>query len=155
MTASQNNTGPVARSVGLIATAHPFNLLTLCCSVCLFFCFFTINSICVMFLWEHSQFTWLVEVLKIYTCVSVGDSLTYHSGQKFSTFDKDQDSSSSNCAKSYLGGFWYKSCHYANPNGAYLWGADGTHRAVGVDWYHWKDYEYSLKTISMKIRPVQ
>ncbi|XP_050923747.1 microfibril-associated glycoprotein 4 [Lates calcarifer] len=90
-----------------------------------------------------------------FTDGGAGDSLTYHSGQKFSTFDKDQDSSSSNCAKSYLGGFWYKSCHYANPNGAYLWGADGTHRAVGVDWYHWKDYEYSLKTISMKIRPVQ
>uniref|UniRef100_A0A4W6CP04 Microfibril associated protein 4 n=1 Tax=Lates calcarifer TaxID=8187 RepID=A0A4W6CP04_LATCA len=84
-----------------------------------------------------------------------GDSLTYHSGQKFSTFDKDQDSSSSNCAKLYLGAFWYKSCHYANPNGVYRWGADSTINYLGVEWYYWKGWNYSLKTISMKIRPVQ
>ncbi|GLD71102.1 multiple inositol polyphosphate phosphatase 1-like protein, partial [Lates japonicus] len=87
-----------------------------------------------------------------FTDGGAGDSLTYHSGQKFSTFDKDQDSSGSNCAKSYLGAFWYKNCHYANPNGVYLWGADGSINYAGVDWYHWKGWNYSLKTISMKIR---
>ncbi|XP_038591634.1 microfibril-associated glycoprotein 4-like [Micropterus salmoides] len=84
-----------------------------------------------------------------------GDSLTYHNGQKFSTFDKDQDSSSSNCARSYLGAFWYNNCHYTNPNGVYRWGADSTLSTIGVEWYHWKGYDYSLKAISMKIRPVQ
>ncbi|CAK6982754.1 microfibril-associated glycoprotein 4-like [Scomber scombrus] len=90
-----------------------------------------------------------------FTNGGAGDSLTYHSGQKFSTFDKDQDSTSANCARSHLGAFWYKGCHYANPNGVYRWGADSTIYAVGVDWHHWKGYNYSLKTISMKIRPVQ
>ncbi|XP_067345176.1 microfibril-associated glycoprotein 4-like [Channa argus] len=84
-----------------------------------------------------------------------GDSLTAHNGQKFSTFDKDQDSSSANCAKSYLGAFWYSDCHQANPNAVYRWGADGTIFAVGVSWNPWKGHDYSLKSISMKICPVQ
>ncbi|XP_028828332.1 microfibril-associated glycoprotein 4-like [Denticeps clupeoides] len=83
-----------------------------------------------------------------------GDSLTYHSGQKFSTFDKDQDSDSGNCATRYLGAFWYNSCHFTNPNGIYKWGREGTLYATGVDWRHWKGYDYSLKLFSMKIRPV-
>ncbi|CAK6980905.1 microfibril-associated glycoprotein 4-like [Scomber scombrus] len=85
----------------------------------------------------------------------LGDSMKHHNGQKFSTFDKDQDSSSSNCAKLYLGAFWYNECHRANPNGVYRWGADATVSAVGVSWSLWKGRNYSLKTISMKIRPVQ
>ncbi|XP_072230065.1 microfibril-associated glycoprotein 4-like [Leuresthes tenuis] len=75
---------------------------------------------------------------------------------KFSTFDKDQDIwSSGNCAKSFLGGWWYEKCHNANPTGVYRWGADKTLYAVGVDWQRWKGYDYSLKAISMKIRPVK
>ncbi|XP_044034166.1 microfibril-associated glycoprotein 4-like isoform X1 [Siniperca chuatsi] len=84
-----------------------------------------------------------------------GDSLSYHDEQMFSTFDKDQDSVSANCARIYLGAFWYNACHHANPNGLYRWGADATLYAIGVEWRDWKGYDYSLKAISMKIRPVQ
>ncbi|KAF4118005.1 hypothetical protein G5714_000056 [Onychostoma macrolepis] len=45
------------------------------------------------------------------------DSLSYNDGQKFSTFDKDQDSSNNNCARLHLGAFWYNNCHGTNPNG--------------------------------------
>uniref|UniRef100_A0A3P8QBA4 Fibrinogen C-terminal domain-containing protein n=1 Tax=Astatotilapia calliptera TaxID=8154 RepID=A0A3P8QBA4_ASTCA len=90
-----------------------------------------------------------------FTNGGAGDALSYHNGQKFTTFDKDQGGSARNCAKTYLGAFWYNDCHYANPNGVYRWGADGTIYAVGVEWHQWKGYDYSLKTISMKIRPVQ
>ncbi|XP_037399730.1 microfibril-associated glycoprotein 4-like [Pygocentrus nattereri] len=83
-----------------------------------------------------------------------GDSMALANGQKFSTFDKDQDSWPGNCAKSFLGAFWYNGCHYANPNGIYLWGKDGTLFAIGDVWYHWKTYDYGLKSITMKIRPV-
>ncbi|XP_042253067.1 microfibril-associated glycoprotein 4-like [Thunnus maccoyii] len=83
-----------------------------------------------------------------------GDALSNHNKQKFSTFDKDQDCSSNNCAKVFLGGFWYNNCQKANPNGVYHWGADKTMRPIGVEWYQWKGSKYSLKTISMKIRPV-
>ncbi|XP_030611459.1 microfibril-associated glycoprotein 4-like [Archocentrus centrarchus] len=90
-----------------------------------------------------------------FTDGGAGDSLSGHNRQKFSTFDKDQDSSDGNCAKSYLGAFWYKECHHTNPNGVYRWGADDTLHAVGASWFTWKGHEYSLKAISMKIRPVQ
>uniref|UniRef100_A0A8C9Y270 Microfibril associated protein 4 n=1 Tax=Sander lucioperca TaxID=283035 RepID=A0A8C9Y270_SANLU len=89
-----------------------------------------------------------------FTDGGAGDALSGHNGMKFSTFDKDQDPHSGNCARSHLGAFWYAACHYANPNGVYRWGADNTLYAVGVDWHQWKGHDYSLKTISMKIRPV-
>ncbi|XP_017541215.1 microfibril-associated glycoprotein 4-like [Pygocentrus nattereri] len=84
-----------------------------------------------------------------------GDSLAYHNGQKFSTFDRDQDTDvNRNCAKTYLGAFWYNICHSTNLNGIYLWGRDGTIYAIGNVWYDWKGIDYGLKSITMKIRPV-
>ncbi|XP_039644771.1 microfibril-associated glycoprotein 4-like isoform X2 [Perca fluviatilis] len=83
-----------------------------------------------------------------------GDSLSYHNGMKFSTFDKDQDNSGGNCASSHMGAFWYNDCHKTNPNGVYQWGTETTLVEVGMDWDDWKDSHYSLKTISMKVRPV-
>ncbi|XP_054876228.1 microfibril-associated glycoprotein 4-like [Poeciliopsis prolifica] len=84
-----------------------------------------------------------------------GDSLVRHNGMKFSTFDKDQDESGGNCAKIHLGAFWYYACHGTKPNGVYRWGADDTLYAIGVEWGTWKGVNYSLKSISMKIRPAQ
>ncbi|MEQ2203915.1 hypothetical protein XENOCAPTIV_005280 [Xenoophorus captivus] len=84
-----------------------------------------------------------------------GDSLSHISGQKFSTFDKDQDTWEKNCAQTFIAGFWFSDCHSANPNGVYRWGADNSLYAIGVEWISWKGRGYSLKAISMKIRPVQ
>uniref|UniRef100_A0A182J9C0 Fibrinogen C-terminal domain-containing protein n=1 Tax=Anopheles atroparvus TaxID=41427 RepID=A0A182J9C0_ANOAO len=37
-----------------------------------------------------------------------GDSLSYHNGNKFSTFDQDNDEDDSNsCAKTYIGAWWF------------------------------------------------
>lgn len=72
---------------------------------------------------------------------------------KFSTFDKDQDTSADNCARKFLGAFWYKKCHYVNVNGVYRWGADVSIYAVGVEWRSWKGINYSLKGVCMKVRP--
>lgn len=82
---------------------------------------------------------------------AAGDSLTYHNGRKFTTIDKDQDTSDSNCARSAHGAFWYGGCYYANPNGIYAWGPSPS--SVGVLWKTFKGLEYSLKTMTMKIRP--
>ncbi|XP_060951299.1 ficolin-2-like [Limanda limanda] len=84
-----------------------------------------------------------------------GDSMSYHNGMKFSTFDKDQDTASHNCASSSMGGFWYNHCHHANPNGVYRWGQEKTPNGVGVSWNSWKTHNYSVKSMVMKVRPVQ
>ncbi|KAK7929148.1 hypothetical protein WMY93_005543 [Mugilogobius chulae] len=90
-----------------------------------------------------------------FTDGGAGDSLAPHNNMKFTTFDKDQDVWESNCAKSFLGGFWYQSCHHTNPNGIYRWGFDKTLYAIGMSWTTWKGLDYSLKSISFKIRPAK
>ncbi|XP_040261976.1 tenascin isoform X3 [Bufo bufo] len=81
---------------------------------------------------------------------TAGDSMTYHNGRSFSTYDKDNDSAITNCALSYKGAFWYKNCHRVNLMGRY---GDNSH-SQGVNWFHWKGHEHSLEFAEMKIRPV-
>ncbi|XP_048105451.1 microfibril-associated glycoprotein 4-like [Alosa alosa] len=84
-----------------------------------------------------------------------GDDLTYHNGMKFTTYDKDQDLHGDNCAKILLGAFWYNACHYANPNGLYAEESSSPlSKNIFVHWWNWKGYPYSLKGISLKMRPV-
>ena len=40
-----------------------------------------------------------------------GDSLSYHNGMMFSTYDRDNDLNTGNCAGVVGGGFWYHSCY--------------------------------------------
>ncbi|KFO82411.1 Tenascin-R, partial [Cuculus canorus] len=80
---------------------------------------------------------------------TAGDSMTYHNGRSFSTYDKDNDSAITNCALSYKGAFWYKNCHRVNLMGRY---GDNSH-SQGVNWFHWKGHEYSIQFAEMKLRP--
>ncbi|XP_048678721.2 tenascin isoform X6 [Caretta caretta] len=81
---------------------------------------------------------------------TAGDSMTYHNGRSFSTFDKDNDAAITNCALSYKGAFWYKNCHRVNLMGRY---GDNSH-SQGVNWFHWKGHEYSIQFAEMKLRPI-
>lgn len=45
------------------------------------------------------------------------DALRESNHQPFSTIDNDNDVSTTDCAKFYAAGWWYKHCHYANLNG--------------------------------------
>ncbi|XP_045184083.2 angiopoietin-related protein 7-like [Mercenaria mercenaria] len=79
---------------------------------------------------------------------NAGDSLGYHNGMAFSTFDNDK---SGHCAKSYHGAWWYKSCHYSHLNGQYF-DIPGKSDAKGISWWYWKNNHYCLKSVEMKFR---
>ena len=83
-----------------------------------------------------------------------GDSLTsWHNRRAFSTYDRDNDASSSNCAVDFHGAWWYQACWHSNLNGRYYDSAVTT-RSDGIAWHHWKRTDnYSMKRASMKIRP--
>ena len=71
-----------------------------------------------------------------------------HNGQMFSTKERDNDTWNKNCAESYKGGWWYKSCYGANINALYL---SNKSREDSMNWYTWKKFQ-SMKTTSMMIR---
>ncbi|XP_002745405.1 fibrinogen beta chain [Callithrix jacchus] len=91
-------------------------------------------------------------------------TMTIHNGMFFSTYDRDNDGwvttdSRKQCSKEDGGGWWYNRCHAANPNGRYYWGGTYTRDMTkhgtddGVVWMNWKGSWYSMKKMSMKIRP--
>ncbi|XP_034471778.1 microfibril-associated glycoprotein 4-like [Drosophila innubila] len=81
---------------------------------------------------------------------TAGDSLSYHRGKKFSTFDRDHDTwEEKNCAEYSTGAWWYGFCHYSNLAGKYK---DATSEK-GINWQSFKGFDYSLKRAVMMIRP--
>ncbi|XP_055132177.1 fibrinogen beta chain isoform X7 [Symphalangus syndactylus] len=91
-------------------------------------------------------------------------TMTIHNGMFFSTYDRDNDGwvttdPRKQCSKEDGGGWWYNRCHAANPNGRYYWGGQYTWDMAkhgtddGVVWMNWKGSWYSMKKMSMKIRP--
>ena len=83
-----------------------------------------------------------------------GDSMTYNSGQRFSTYDRDNDPNPNFfCARQYGSPWWhYNSCSYAHLNGKYHHTRFSGHGSV--NWYHWERGWYSMKKASMKIRRI-
>ncbi|XP_056410941.1 fibrinogen alpha chain [Hyla sarda] len=87
---------------------------------------------------------------------------TSHAKMKFSTYDRDSDKWEENCAEMYGGGWWYNNCQAANLNGVYYNGGQYDPRnnvpyeiENGIVWVLFKPADYSLKTVKMKIRPVE
>ncbi|XP_078573045.1 fibrinogen-like protein 1 [Branchiostoma floridae x Branchiostoma japonicum] len=90
---------------------------------------------------------------------TAGDSMTgdySNNGRRFSTVDRDNDgSSSTHCSQRWgQGGWWFWSCGVSLLNGHYLGncGSSCAH-GQGVVWYYRRGNGYSLKSVSMKIRP--
>ncbi|XP_066429708.1 fibrinogen alpha chain [Eleutherodactylus coqui] len=87
---------------------------------------------------------------------------TSHANMKFSTYDRDSDKWEENCAEMYGGGWWYNNCQAANLNGIYYNGGQYDPRnnvpyeiENGIVWVLFKPTDYSLKTVKIKIRPVE
>ncbi|KAL4227124.1 hypothetical protein ACF0H5_015097 [Mactra antiquata] len=81
---------------------------------------------------------------------NIGDSLSYHNGYKFTTYDRDNDVYGGNCAKRYHGAWWYVNCHRTNLNGDYGNNAFG----MGLNWKTWKGHYVSVTTSKMMIKNV-
>lgn len=81
-----------------------------------------------------------------------GDSLVYHNGSQFSTFDQDGDMAT-NCAKTAKAGWWFNHCYNSNLNGPY-----NQHGPVsyplerGITWVTCWEHTYSLKQVEMKVK---
>ncbi|XP_060604623.1 fibrinogen C domain-containing protein 1-like [Ruditapes philippinarum] len=79
------------------------------------------------------------------------DSLDYHNGMMFTTYDRDHDKWSSNCAERWHGAWWYNGCFHANLNGQYH-NQPGNLDGTLINWYLWKKKYYNLKKVEMKFR---
>ena len=80
------------------------------------------------------------------------DIRTNLNGMSFSTRDRDNDESSTNCAERFNGGWWFKNCFRAALNGPYR-EADDFPEWKGIIWYTWLGSSKSLRKVVMKIRP--
>ncbi|KAI4470366.1 fibrinogen/tenascin/angiopoeitin [Holotrichia oblita] len=96
---------------------------------------------------------------------NAGDSLNdpwYGSNNSpFSTYNRDNDRSSLNCASMLKGGWWWKSCG-RGLNGLYLndpqdltarQGNFKKKKHIGIVWFRWRGWDYTLKKAMMMIKP--
>ncbi|MBN3306428.1 FCN2 protein, partial [Amia calva] len=80
---------------------------------------------------------------------TAGDSMGFNNYHAFSTYDRDNDESSSSCSSTFRGAWWYASCTNSNLNGRYY-----TTAYSGNNGIRWPTAsQYSLKFVEMKIRP--
>ncbi|XP_045784003.1 fibrinogen C domain-containing protein 1-like isoform X2 [Maniola jurtina] len=85
---------------------------------------------------------------------SAGDSLSYHAGQKFSTYDMDNDEwKEGSCAVEHGGAWWYKECDKSNLNGKYVNSADESN-GQSIYWISFKGPNSPLYKTRMMIRPL-
>ncbi|XP_034943222.1 fibrinogen alpha chain isoform X2 [Chelonus insularis] len=87
---------------------------------------------------------------------NAGDSLNdpwYGSNNSpFSTYNRDNDRSSLNCASMLKGGWWWKSCG-RGLNGLYLNDPQDLTARQGIVWFRWRGWDYTLKKAIMMIKP--
>lgn len=86
---------------------------------------------------------------------TAGDSLSWHNNKAFTTLDRDKDSYTGNCAHYQKGGWWYHMCAHSNLNG--VWYRGGHYRSRYQDGVYWAEFHggsYSLKRVSMMIKPI-
>ncbi|XP_019644830.1 PREDICTED: fibrinogen-like protein 1 [Branchiostoma belcheri] len=84
-----------------------------------------------------------------------GDNPT-NNGMVFSTVDRDNDVwPRGSCSQDYgQGGWWFRDCSLSFLNGRYLGNCGNScNPGQGVMWYKWRGDTYSLKSVSMAIRP--
>ncbi|CAH2103173.1 unnamed protein product [Euphydryas editha] len=85
---------------------------------------------------------------------NAGDSLSYHAGQKFSTYDFDNDEwKEGSCATEHGGAWWYKECDKSNLNGKYSLLANENNEQ-SIYWVSFNGPTSPLYKTRMMIRPL-
>ncbi|XP_067832563.1 angiopoietin-1-like isoform X3 [Heptranchias perlo] len=79
-------------------------------------------------------------------------SLVLH-GADFSTKDLDHDNCICKCAQMLTGGWWFDACGPSNLNGIYYSAGQNLGKLNGIKWHYFKGPSYSLRTVTMMIRP--
>ena len=109
---------------------------------------------------EDSDYTLSVSGYQLSS--TAGDSLanvlphTTHSGQRFSTPDRDNDRNGANfsCAVYFHGPWWHNACYSSLLTGTYYTsGGPRSSPPHGINWISWRGLNYSLRVVEMKIRP--
>ena len=85
---------------------------------------------------------------------NAGDNLAYQNDMPFSTYDRDNDPDSRNCADLFEGAWWFRDCMKSHLNGRYLVGTHAHGFQGGIYWRESTGYSYSPKTTVMKIRRI-
>ncbi|XP_030379652.1 fibrinogen-like protein A [Scaptodrosophila lebanonensis] len=85
-----------------------------------------------------------------------GDSLRYHAGKKFTTFDQDNDDNAQNCARTHASAWWYgRDCFESNLFGTFQ--PKYAHQIGNYKGILWKPFlpgpTGSLSYVRMMIRP--
>ena len=74
-------------------------------------------------------------------------------GQKFSTYDQDNDiAPETNCAQRYAGGWWFEACFDIKLNGNYSHKEQLDARATGIHWKQFLSLQFSLRETKMLLR---
>ena len=82
------------------------------------------------------------------------NSMNYHSGMRFSTYDNDNDDWPYNCAESYRAGWWFGSCGtYVLLNSVHGGACGLTDSNMRMFYLGNNNYE-PIRTVTMKIRPI-
>ena len=76
------------------------------------------------------------------------DAMTIHNEKPFSTFDNDNDDSSNNCAHSWKGGWWFRSCYHSFLTGPHM--ARDTYDRI--QWFEGGSTYTYFPLVEMKIR---
>ena len=88
---------------------------------------------------------------------TIFDSMENHNNQQFTTYDRDNDNNTNNCAFIYRGEWWYNSCYRANLNGPHtvslIPGIDQDNAQLQL--FQSSSVQYPLSSVEMKIRVKQ
>ena len=82
------------------------------------------------------------------------DAMAHHNNMYFSTFDHDNDQWGGNCAVTYKGAWWYRSCFNANLNGPHdpITPPPPVATANRIMWFNGTHLIY-YPSVEMKVRP--